>query len=103
MKGLKQKIIQKKIIQELKIKEGIVEIDKSSCDGCKQCLNVCPHSAITIINLSKEEVKKLSLKGRLKVKIKGNNKASINQEICTACGLCIKQCHEFAIHKRIKK
>lgn len=99
MKNFKQQIIAKKLEQELSLKDGIVIVDKSSCDGCGNCVETCPQSAINLIMLSDEEIKKLSFKGRLKVKIKGNNKADINPDLCTSCGLCIKQCHEFAIHK----
>ena len=99
MKKLKQRIIAQKLEKELSIKNGVVVIDESSCDGCGDCINVCPHSAISMKTLSEKEIKKLSFKGRLKVLIKGNSKANINQDLCTACGLCMKECHEFAIHK----
>lgn len=99
MKRVKQRIIAKKLKQELSIRGGIVSVDTSSCDGCGDCIDACPQSAIKIIVLPDEEIKKLSFKGRLKVKIKGGNKAVINPDLCTACGLCMKQCHEFAIHK----
>lgn len=100
--SFKQKIIAKKLERELGIKNGVVLVDESSCDACGNCIEICPHSAIHIKKLTTEEVKNLSFKGRLKVKIKGSNKAHINPDLCTACGLCMKQCHEFAIHK-VKK
>ena len=102
MENFKQKIIAKQLKQELSIKGGVVVIDEVSCDGCGTCVEACPHDAISMKTLSKEDVKKLPFKGRLKVFIKGKNKAFINTEICTSCGLCMKNCHEFAIHK-IKK
>lgn len=103
MNQLKQRINKKKLEQELQLKNGKIVIDESSCDGCGSCLETCPHSALTLKILSEEEIQNLSFKGRLKVKIKGNKKAYVsNYDLCTACGLCIKQCHEFAIYK-IKK
>lgn len=99
MANFKQRLIAKKLQQELRIKNGVVGIDETSCDGCGDCVDICPHSAIHIKELSKEEVKNLPFKGRLKVMIKGNKKAIINPDICTSCGLCMKKCHEFAIHK----
>lgn len=99
MKGFKQRIRAKKLKEELSIIEGVVSVDTTSCDGCGNCINACPHSAIQIKTLSENEVKMMSLKGRLKVKIKGNSIAYVNTDLCTACGLCMKQCHEFAIHK----
>ena len=97
--SFKQKIIVKKLEQELSIKNGVILIDQTSCDACGKCINTCPHAAIKIISLTNEQVKKLSFKGRLKVRIKGKNKANINSDLCIACGLCMIQCHEFAIHK----
>ena len=99
MKKLKQRIIAKKLEQELRLKDAIVVVDESSCDGCGNCVDTCPHSAIHIKTLSEKEIQKLSFKGRLKVRIKGSSKANIIIELCTTCGLCMKQCHEFAIHK----
>ena len=97
--GLKQALFLRKLNQELSLKGGIVKVDETSCDGCGDCVETCPHSAIHIKTLSEEEIKRLPFKGRLKVKIKGSKKAFINPEICTACGLCMKRCHELAIHK----
>lgn len=99
MKNFKQRMIAKKLEQELSIKNGIVSVDEISCDGCGVCVDVCPFSAIDMITLNDKEVKKLPFTGRLKVMFKGSDKALINQDLCTACGLCMKQCHEFAIHK----
>lgn len=99
MKKIKQLIIAKKLEQELSLKGGIVVVDESSCDACMKCVEICPKSAISIITLSDEEVKNLSFMGRFKVRIKGKDKAHINMDLCVACGLCMKECHEFAIHK----
>lgn len=99
MKNLKQIFFDRKMKHELRIKDGIVTVDESSCDGCGQCIDTCPQSAIRMITLSADDVKNLSFKGRLKVRFKGNQKAMINPDACSSCGLCIKQCHEFAIHK----
>ncbi len=99
MRNLKEKIFESKIQQERRIKDGVVKVNASSCDGCGKCVEVCPQSAIELKSLSPVEVKSLSFKGRLKVWIKGKQKASINPDLCTSCGLCMKQCHEFALHK----
>lgn len=97
--GLKQNLYRKKLEQELQIKGGVVVVDISSCDGCGSCVDTCPQTAISIITLSRGQIKDLPFKGRLKVRLKGANKAFINPELCVACGKCMLQCHEFAIHK----
>ena len=99
MRDFKKKLFDKQIKQELSIKNGIMIVDESSCDGCGHCIGTCPQSAINMKTLSADDVKNLSFKGRLKVRIKGKQKAAINPEVCTSCGLCMKQCHEIAIHK----
>lgn len=99
MNKFKQRMIAGKLKEELSIKNGIVSVDEVSCDGCGDCIELCPFSAIDMKTLNDKEVKKLPFKGRLKVMIKGSEKAVINQDLCTACGICMKGCHEFAIHK----
>lgn len=100
MKDFKKNIILKKVKEELKIKDGRIVVDPVSCDGCESCISACPHSALSLKQLTKDEVKDLSFKGRIKVMVKGNTKAYVSDyDKCTACGICMKQCHEFAIHK----
>lgn len=96
--GFKQNLLKRKVERELQ-KIGVVTVNQSSCDGCGSCVEVCPQSAIQLITLSENEVKELPFKDRLKVKLKGNKKSQINTDLCTVCGLCLKQCHEFAIRK----
>lgn len=99
MANLKQKIAGRKLRQELSLKGGVVVIDQNSCDGCGDCIESCKHDAIRMKELSQAEIRQLSLKGRLKVRIKGKQKAFIDPGLCTACGRCMKHCHEIAIHK----
>ncbi len=100
--NFKQRMIAGKLKEELSIKGGIVLVDEISCDGCGDCVDACPFSAIDMKVLIDSEVKELPFKGRLKVRFKGPNKAIINQDLCTKCGICMKECHEFAIHKTNK-
>lgn len=99
MNKLKQRLIGKKLEQELSIKNGVVKVDEVACEGCGGCVEECPFDAINMKVLSDQEVKALPFKGRIKVMLKGKEKAIINQDLCTACGLCMKVCPEFAIHK----
>ncbi|QZT37079.1 4Fe-4S binding protein [Halosquirtibacter xylanolyticus] len=100
--GLKNKLFAKELDKELRIKNGILTIDQNSCDGCGVCVQKCPFDAMTIIELSREQIEQLSFKGRLKVRIKGANKAFVDDHLCTVCGACMKTCHEFAIHKVVQ-
>ena len=50
-------------------------IDKEKCDGCEECLEVCPPEAITIID----------------------GKAIINDNLCEECGECVPECPLKAI------
>ena len=100
MNELKQRFIERKIAKELNKPGDGIQIDKSSCDGCGNCVEVCPQSAISIKILSHEEIKALSFKGRMKVRFKGIGKAEINTDLCISCYLCLKQCHEVAIKKQ---
>ena len=102
MNSFKKKLISKKLNAEINIKNGVVTVDPVSCDGCGDCVDVCPKDAIKMIMLSDDEVKKMPFKGRLKVFVKGKNKALIDPELCIACSICMKECHEFAIHKSEK-
>lgn len=48
---------------------------KESCTGCTACMNVCPHTAIT-----------------MKADKYGFYYPEINQDRCVDCGLCVKTC-----------
>lgn len=84
----------------------IVNINKSSCDGCGTCVEVCPQNVFELRTISQELYKSLSLPGKLKVRIKGNTKSfEVHPEACVSCGRCEELCHERAIkvtklHKR---
>lgn len=59
--------------------------DKTQCNGCCACVDVCPHKAIS-----------------LEVDIEGFWYPKINVDTCVKCGLCVKVCPELQI-KHIKK
>jgi 2-oxoglutarate ferredoxin oxidoreductase subunit delta len=88
------------------VRAGEIDINQSKCDGCGVCANTCPNNVLVIKNISDKEFEKLSLIGKLKVKIKGRQKSYVkNLSSCTACKRCEKVCHESAIKvgDRIKK
>jgi ferredoxin len=54
-----------------------VNIDRSACNGCGRCLQVCPYDAIELDN---------------------NGKAVIDQTLCKQDGLCVRECPQNAIY-----
>ncbi len=50
-------------------------IDSKKCDGCEDCMEVCPPEAITIVD----------------------EKAQINEVLCEECGVCVPECSKEAI------
>ena len=47
-----------------------VSIDKEACTGCESCIEVCPVSALSMVD----------------------EKATVNEEECTDCGVCVDEC-----------
>jgi NAD-dependent dihydropyrimidine dehydrogenase PreA subunit len=54
-----------------------MKVDDSLCKGCKQCVSVCPNSAISINQKTKT--------------------AQIDQSLCALCGICIEECPTGAL------
>jgi heterodisulfide reductase subunit A-like polyferredoxin len=52
-------------------------VDRSACNGCGRCLQVCPYDAIELDN---------------------NGKAVIDQTLCQQDGLCVRACPQNAIY-----
>lgn len=55
----------------------MVHIDSIKCNGCGNCVDVCPQQAITI----------------------DNDVAVVNQGLCVQCGACLEICPANAIHE----
>ena len=53
-----------------------LELDQGKCDGCRRCLEVCPHAVFVIENK------------RAKI---------VDRDACMECGACAKNCSEDAI------
>lgn len=56
MRKIKQKGFEDTIKQELSIQNGVVEVNESSCDGCGNCVEICPQSAISMKTLSADDI-----------------------------------------------
>lgn len=52
-------------------------IDRNSCNGCSECIRVCPHDAIFLDN---------------------TGKAVIDQSKCQQCAKCVLACPNSAIY-----
>ena len=52
-------------------------IDRTACNGCGRCLQVCPNDAIEFDN---------------------NGKAIIDQTLCKQDGLCVRVCPQNAVY-----
>jgi len=52
-------------------------IDRSACNGCGRCLQVCPRDAIELDN---------------------DGKAIIDQTLCNQDGLCVRVCPQNAVY-----
>lgn len=93
-----RKIFPKLKQHKAKTTKGQISVNQSSCDGCCVCTTICTKKVFQIKELTNEEILHLSLKGRIKVKIKGRRKSyAKNIEACIKCGICINSCHERAI------
>ena len=78
-----------KILKKANGDYGAVHIDYESsfCNyDCKRCSEVCPSGAIKRISLTEKQKTQIGL-------------ASINEETCIKCGLCVMKCPRRAITK----
>lgn len=65
------------------LREGVVRIppekvfldDEEACDGCGECVELCPFEAL----------------------IMNNGALEVNEMLCTGCGICIPSCHVNAL------
>ncbi len=72
--------------------EGITSsVDEEKCVGCGRCREVCPYSAIDIIETEAQEF------GIYTVTVK---KARIISAMCKGCGTCVAECPTGAIDQR---
>ena len=74
--------------------------DKEKCIECNMCSLACPHAVIRPFTLTKEEVKKYALEGKVK-EVRGKEDLyyymGISWEDCTGCGVCKEVCPSNAI------
>lgn len=83
--------------------EGIVvpRIDIARCGAEAYCVRVCPRGVLEIGAPDDDELRSLSLVGRIKRRVRGRPVARLaDAEACHACGLCVSACPHGAISLR---
>jgi 4Fe-4S ferredoxin len=73
-------------------------IDPNRCEGKGPCIEVCPVDVFVMGELTSEQRRTLSFKGKIKGLMHQWKQAVVTQaEACQACGLCVSACPEKAI------
>jgi NAD-dependent dihydropyrimidine dehydrogenase PreA subunit len=73
-------------------------IDRTKCEGKKECVDVCPYSVFELGTLTVDEYESMFLMGKLKAIRHGRKTARTPLAgACRACGLCVVACPEDAI------
>jgi len=60
------------------------DVDTDDCNGCGNCVNICPVEAMTLISANDPSKPKMK-------------KANLNEDYCLGCGLCLKACDKDQI------
>ncbi|MEO8716679.1 MAG: ferredoxin family protein [Burkholderiales bacterium] len=73
-------------------------VDRNRCEAKGDCVRVCPYGVFEIRDLSVDDRRQLSWRGRLKVWAHGNRQSFVARpDACHACQLCIAACPEQAL------
>lgn len=73
-------------------------VDRNRCEAKGPCVDVCPYDVFEIRPLGPAEKAGMSLGGRVKAWVHGNEQAFVvRPDACHACGLCVTACPEKAI------
>jgi len=73
-------------------------IDRTRCEGKKECVDVCPYDVFELGTLTEAEFDGMLLMGKLKALRHGHKTARTPRAAaCRACGLCVVACPEDAI------
>jgi NAD-dependent dihydropyrimidine dehydrogenase PreA subunit len=73
-------------------------VDRNSCEGKKDCVEVCPYGVFEVRRIDDGDFKQLSLIGKLKSVAHGRQTSYTPKSAdCRACGLCVVACPEKAI------
>jgi NAD-dependent dihydropyrimidine dehydrogenase PreA subunit len=73
-------------------------INRSSCEGKRDCVEVCPYDVFEVRRIDDKDFAALSFFGKLKSRAHGRQTSyTPNANLCQACGLCVVACPEKAI------
>ena len=73
-------------------------IDRTKCEGKKECVDVCPYGVFELGTLTTAEFEDMLLMGKLKAIRHGHKTARTPKAAeSRACGLCVVACPEDAI------
>ena len=73
-------------------------IDRSKCEGKKECVEVCPYSVFELGTLTDAEYDALGFLAQAKARRHDRKTARTPKaDDCRACGLCVVACPEDAI------
>lgn len=73
-------------------------VDRGTCEGKRDCVDVCPYDVFEIRRIDDADFKQLGLLGKLKSVAHGRQTAyTPGAQDCRACGLCVVACPEGAL------
>ena len=73
-------------------------IDKSRCEGCGDCVSVCPNGVLEMHILSGEEKLDVPFFIRLKISAHSNTQVRVvKPDACKRCSHCVIRCRKHAI------
>jgi NAD-dependent dihydropyrimidine dehydrogenase PreA subunit len=76
----------------------VPRIDGNSCEGKKDCVEVCPYDGFEVRQIEDRDFAELSFLGKWKSRAHGRQSAyTPKANLCQACGLCVVACPEKAI------
>jgi ferredoxin len=66
-------------LQPVHTSNYLPEVNRESCNGCGNCVNICPVEAISLVSANDPHYPKKKV-------------ARVNEELCLGCGICVKGC-----------
>jgi ferredoxin len=64
-------------------------VDEAQCNGCGQCVGVCPVEAMTLVSANDAHHPKMK-------------QAKVQEDICLGCGVCVRICTRKGLSLRVR-